>query len=87
MFVDVRIADINSSNIKNIKFEASINNDDIKYFSGVKGTLTVVYNNDSTYNYLDVPLAVLGNIFIHDSVGATIAKIVKPSFESERVGI
>lgn len=85
MDIYLNIDNVASSNIKKIKYEAHCNNEDMKYFNNTKGVLTVMYSNDSVYNYLDVPIATVGNLIIHESIGKSIASLVKPMFESEKV--
>jgi hypothetical protein len=86
MDIYINIDDVASSNIKKIKYEAHCDNENMKYFNNIKGVLTIMYSNESIYNYLDVPISTIGNVITHDSVGKSVATLVKPNFESEKVG-
>lgn len=86
MDIYINIDDVASSNIKKVKYEAHVKNNDMRDFNQVKGVLTIMYSNDAIYNYLDVPLITVGNLMIHDSIGKSVASLVKPMFESEKVG-
>jgi hypothetical protein len=85
MIVDIRLDDVQSSNVKRIHYQAERVNDYNKDISDIKGTLTITYFNDAMYNYLDIPMYVIGNILMRSSIGSSMA-IIKKEFESERVG-
>lgn len=85
MDIYINLDDVASSNIKKIKYEAHSDNSSMEYFPTTKGILTIMYSNDSVYNYLDVPLGTVGNIFTNDSVGKFIASFIKPMYECEKV--
>lgn len=85
MIIDVRLDDVQSSNVKRIHYQAERANDPNKEISDIRGTLTITYFNDSMYNYLDVPMYVVGNLLMRSSIGASMA-VIKKQFESERIG-
>jgi len=86
MNIDIRLEDVASSNIKDIKFVSKTDNSDMIPYNRVEGTLTIVYSNGAMYNYFNVPITHIGNLFIHESVGKYVAAHIKQLFESEKVG-